>query len=121
MATSFNSGSDSEFDFDFSPEEEQLLLQLASNTPAGATRLGESSLSIVIDSVPGKTDSVAGDDTTVDFKDGRDHRLGDRVASGPEGAEDVSRLPALSPPLPLHEDVSYPNRTSGTHKKTSQD
>jgi hypothetical protein len=74
MAALLASDNDSDFGYDFSAEEEALLIELAGATSthprpsagAGAetspTSASLPSAASVIDSVPGKTESVAGDD-----------------------------------------------------------
>lgn len=102
MATLIAPDTDSDFGYDFSPEEEQLLLQLASSDPATA----RDETSAVIDAVPGKTDSIAGD-----IEDAYTPGLGQRLASQSGGG--AFRVPGddAPPAVSLNEDVRYPNRT----------
>lgn len=60
MAASLAQDSDSDFGYDFSAEEEELLIQLASN-PRAAPVSGTA----VIDTVPGKTDVISGEHAAI--------------------------------------------------------
>lgn len=100
--------SDSDFGYDFTPEDEQLLLQLGSNpalqsaTPTVDTVIG------AIDTVPGRTEVIATNEPTdLDY-----HDADTRDRQGDSGAallppEVDSRGPQA--PLPLLEDITYPD------------
>jgi hypothetical protein len=104
--------SDSDFGYDFSPEEERLLIQLASanHNPAPVLRDFDDAAS-VIDSVPGKTDSVAGDHAATFELDGSVRAQpvhdGQTTSTGLPALESAAALPS---PLSLNEDISYPDR-----------
>ena len=92
---------ESDYGYDFSPEDEEALIQLASLQDFCA-ETGQTGSNSVIDALPGKTDSVAGDD------------VGDVDRNFPPA--ECSRAPqagarSLPSPVSLAEDVSYPNCT----------
>lgn len=111
MAVLVASDSDSEFGYDFSPEEEQLLLQLGSQNgasshvdpachsraPATVNEILVSGTSIAaIDCVPGKTDSVFGDDASTSLEDAS---LAVLEFNGPSPPDGVGRSEAVAEPL----------------------
>ena len=112
--------SDSEFGYDFSVEEEELLLQLAAKNPQPLHPPNYQSkfdikdkATLAIDSVPGKTESIFGDD----------HIENDNLqTSGSESTETLrfhtekrpvnsapSNLPTLAPAASIDQDISYPD------------
>lgn len=114
MASLIFPDSGSEFEYDFSPEEEHLLLQLASQPPAsllprhlGSARL-ESEISATIDSVPDRTATVAGESLGPILQNG----VYGFSSEGAPLAQGV--LPTVSPLIPIPHDVSYPNCTYGS-------
>lgn len=110
MATVIAPDVESDFDYDFSPEEEQLLLQLASNTPATQPLPEpvpeEPNPRVAVDLVPGKTDSIADDEAALALLDASSHGLDQHLAPSAIGeALQVTREDTLT----LNEDVRYPN------------
>lgn len=112
MAALLTIDSDSEFGYDFTPEDEEALILLASADPTPATRHPPAATS-VIDAVPGKTDSIAGDDVAI-LDNARTHvpkkyanrgPLTDPGARGDKAAQ--SRI--LPSPVSLNQDVTYPD------------
>ncbi|CAM1511759.1 Fc.00g092720.m01.CDS01 [Cosmosporella sp. VM-42] len=105
------SDNESEFGYDFSAEEEQLLLQLAANKSGSShmqsTVNNPDHVRLAIDSVPEKAHSVFSDDVS-DF--------GSTKASG-SGSTETTRLaitahsvlPSLAPAALFDQDVSYPD------------
>lgn len=127
MAALLNHDSDSEFGYDFTSEDEALLIQLASTEPnpaAAGPRPGVTRTS-VIDTVPARTDSDCGHDVAT-FRNARNdaprNRDGSRVLlRGPShGAEaGLETQPRILPtPVSLDEDVTYPDCMSppGTNR-----
>ena len=113
--------SDSEFGYDFSPEDEEALIQLASADPTPATRHQPAATS-VIDAVPGKTESVAGDDVAI-LNDVRTHAPGTHAHRGlistagdPARARrgQAAQAQTLPSPVSLNQDVAYPDCMSST-------
>lgn len=100
---------DNEFGYDFSPEDEEALLQLSDLPP-------KSAISAVIDSVPDKTEIVADSDNVggLHFAHGRAGPRGH--AYGNDHSHSGSTLQAAQPrsfpaAVALPEDVSYPDCT----------
>lgn len=112
MAASLPQDSDSDFGYDFSAEEEDLLLQLASNphtNPANGAAVN--AVTGAIDTVPGKTDIISrGDDEALQSPAAR--QLLFRGDSAPRAIppEVDSRTPVT--PAALDAGVSYPDCAS---------
>lgn len=111
--------SDSEFGYDFSPEDEEALIQLASVNSHPATRRAPD-IGTVIDSVPGKTESISGDkNAPLHAERNHTYAHGHRGPPSRDSAPTVcaSRATAaqsaqprsLPSPVSLHEDVAYPD------------
>lgn len=106
---SHNDDSDSEFGYDFTPEDEQLLLQLASPPVSTTAPVAVNPAIRAIDTVPGRTEVI---------RSGSEDVWGHHCAHGhfPPSDAIVSVLPpevesrCMPSPLPLGEDISYPDR-----------
>ena len=130
MAAALTSDSDGEFGYDFSPEEEQFMWQLASpDSIAADTSLSPAAhpgLTVpltegtgngaAVDLVPGKTESIDGDGGVTKFQHARPLEL---VASLPPRAAAADHRAPLDgtqprsvslPQISLLKDVQYPNR-----------
>lgn len=113
MATVGDVDSDSEFGYDFSPEDEELLLQLAS--PGGAvpirTAAGTAS---AIPAVPTRVDVARHRHAIVDGPYRHRNRTADAPSPAPgaiqAAAQNVPRAPPLPSPVSLDEDIVYPDR-----------
>lgn len=113
--------SDDEFDYDFSAEEEQLLLQLGSKNPVPPVQQPslekDNYAKLAIDSVPGQTERVFGDD---DFDRGHPRTLGSGSAQTSQSHHNMlaisalPKVPGLEPPASFDQDVSYPDCTWST-------
>lgn len=108
--------SDDEFDYDFSAEEEELLLQLASKNPAHPAQQSVfeegNYAKLAIDSVPGQTESVFGDDN-LDRGETRPFGSGGAQAvqhqNNQLATSALPKVPVLEPPASSDQDVSYPD------------
>ncbi|KAK7403081.1 hypothetical protein QQX98_011146 [Neonectria punicea] len=103
--------SDSEFGYDFSVEEEDLLIQLASNNPT-TPRLPPPPPDVklaVIDSVPGRTDHFVKQDVAAEHKSPPGFGMARTTAAYPKQVTvDVPQLPP-APVAPPGNDVYYPD------------
>lgn len=104
--------SDSDYGYDLSPEDEEALNQLASTYDIP-----------VIDAIPSKTDSVAGDDLDFDdaflFEDSAFQSITSRLGDNLRRSEDhTSHAQPLPSPVSLIEDIKYPDCMM-THVLTS--
>lgn len=109
--------SESDYGYDFSPEDEEALIQLASIHDSCADT-GQTGPNSVIDALPGKTDSVAGDDIGDVDRDipqdecSRQRQPGARISHTAGGAEEQAiHARSLPSPVSLAEDISYPDCT----------
>lgn len=116
MAALLNYDSDCEFGYDFTSEDEALLIQLASTEPNPAAAGPRLEVTSVIDAVPARTGSDCGHDVAT-FRNARSGAPrncdGSRVLLGgpSDGAESVLETqPRILPtPVSLDEDVTYPD------------
>ncbi|KAF4976997.1 hypothetical protein FZEAL_6417 [Fusarium zealandicum] len=100
--------SDNEFGYDFSAEEEELLLQLTSNKNPSAAQ--HNARIAAIDAVPGRTDSLLGQDVSFDVTNPAPVGLGGIQAAAP-------RLSGLqTPPAALGQDIFYPDLSNALFK-----
>ena len=114
---------ESDFGYDFSAEEEQLLIQLATQAPSSDQR--ESPLrpddksSVTIDSLPGRTESVISDAALHELENTYVPMLGTGVVSFPDtGAQAAAAEPRLrttSPSDSAGKDIIYPDCMYSSH------
>ncbi|KAF7553441.1 hypothetical protein G7046_g7096 [Stylonectria norvegica] len=118
--------SDGEFDYDFSAEEEHLLLQLASNHPDSHPLQAPPRDDAILakDSVPGKSESVFGDGGDFDFKNlaagsGSSQTTRPGTSKLLDKAAQSEQTP-LSPGASINQDISYPDLSHALLKFEAQ-
>lgn len=110
--------SDNEFGYDFSVEEEELLLQLTSKSPQPPKRPSvfgvKDSAKAAIDLVPGKTESVFGDEVSLEngslqaFDSDSTETLRNRSEKRPADTG-LSNIAKIGPGASVDQDISYPD------------
>lgn len=100
--------SDSDFGYDFTPEDEQLLLQLSSNAAHVSALPSATSVTGVIDTVPGRTEIITSRSAT-DSNHKNVATIVHRDDNVPSILPPEVQPRSIASPLALSEDVAYPD------------
>ncbi|KND90006.1 Exonuclease V [Tolypocladium ophioglossoides CBS 100239] len=121
MAASETLDSDSDYGYDFTPEEELQLIQLAAEASAGLAQASQSrsfrretSVAVAISSIPEQTDDLVGDNSALGARHAVAHGLEGyetAVAHERRPGQNTTAVPPFGMPSPvsLHADVTYPD------------